>query len=146
MALPQDDRDLIREFEQETLDLAAFHHADHVRLARAYLLRYSLMQVLARFPNSLKTLATRKGHPEIYHETITCAYIVLIHDRMQRGSGGDDWASFSRANPDLLNWAEPILNRYYSPETLKSEKARGAFVVPDRDLDAPQVSRRCSGS
>ena len=146
MPIPHDDDDLMREFEQETLDLDAFRHADHVRLAWAYLSHYSLIHVLARITKAHKRLASHRGHPEIYHETITCAYIVLIYERMQRGNNGEDWASFSLANPDLLDWNEPILNRYYTSATLKSDRARRAFVVPDRDLSDRPISQSRSGS
>jgi len=40
--------------------------------------------------------------------------------------------SFAQTNPELLVWKNGILNRYYQPETLKSDLARSVFVFPDK--------------
>ena len=62
-----------------------------------------------------------------YHETITYAFMFLIHERVRRG-GAETFDAFASANADLFG---PILQRYYRPETLASELARASFVMPD---------------
>jgi hypothetical protein len=125
------DADFIRSFEDCTLPNSAFHHRDHVRLGWLYLRRHPPLEALARFADGLKRFATANGHPGLYHETITWAYLLLIHERMARG-GEPTWEEFAARNPDLLVWKPSILERYYAPETLGSELARRIFVMPDR--------------
>ncbi len=115
--------ELIRRFENNVIRGDSFHHADHVRLAFAYLSQYPVLEALQKFANALKRFATAHGKTQLYNETITYAYFFLIQERMAR-SEGTEWEEFSRQNPDLLTWKDGILNRYYRETTLKSELAR----------------------
>src|SRR5258706_12092144 len=81
-------------------------------------------EALARFAEGLRRFATFNGHPGLYHETITWAFLLLIRERMESGAAGGTWESFAAAHPDLLSWKPSVLNRYYRPETLGSELAR----------------------
>jgi hypothetical protein len=123
--------ELIRCFENDALPTDSFHHADHVRLAFAYLCRYPVLQALEKFASALKRFAAARGKTQLYNETITCAYLFLICERMARCEGVG-WEEFARDNSDLLIWKDGILSRYYQEETLKSELARHVFVLPDK--------------
>ena len=123
--------EFIRCFENDALPEDSFHHADHVRLAFAYLRKYPVLQALEKFASALKRFAAARGKTQIYNETITCAYFFLIRERMARSEGGS-WEEFARQNPDLLIWKDGILSRYYQETTLKSELARNVFVLPDK--------------
>jgi hypothetical protein len=125
---------LIRCFENGAPPGDSFHHADHVRLAFAYLSQYPVLQALEKFASALKRFAAARGKTQLYNETNTCAYFFLIRERMAR-SEGVDWEEFARENPDLLVWKDGILSRYYREGTLKSDLARRAFVLPDRCLE-----------
>ncbi len=124
------EREFIERFEACTLPEDAFHHGDHVRLAYLYLRDLPPLDALARFTTGLKRFATSLGKPDRYHETITWAYLLLIHERLQRAPA-DNFESFARANPDLLAWRPSVLDAYYQPGTLGSDLARRAFVMPD---------------
>ena len=50
---------------------------------------------------------------------------------MARG-GSQSWQQFSVNNPDLLVSRNGILARYYSESTLRSDLARGVFLLPDK--------------
>jgi hypothetical protein len=126
--------ELILRFESDTLPDDSFHHADHVRLAFAYLSRYPVLQALERFASALKRFADARGKTQLYNETVTCAYFFLIRERMARGEGAE-WDEFSSRNPDLLLWKGGILSRYYHEATLKSDLARTVFVLPDKHSD-----------
>jgi hypothetical protein len=126
--------DLITEFESGAVPPESFHHADHVQLAFEYLSRYPLLEALTRFCAALKSFATAHGKAMLYHETITWAYLFLIHERMARANGSQTWAQFSEANPDLLLWKGGVLTMLYRPETIRSELARNIFILPDRVL------------
>ena len=125
------DEEFARAFEDLTLPNSAFHHRDHVRLAWIYLRRHPALEALARFTEGLRRFAAFHGHPGLYHETITWAYVLLVQERRQ--DGARDWPAFAAANPDLMAWKPSLLeDRYYRTETLWSERARRAFVWPDR--------------
>jgi hypothetical protein len=125
------DEELILRFESNAVPEGSFHHADHVRLAFAYLRRYPVPRALERFATALKHFAEARGKSQLYHETITCSYFFLIRERMAR-CDGVEWEDFARRNPDLLIWKDGILTRYYHKATLKSDLARTVFVFPDK--------------
>ena len=124
---------LIHGFEMDSLS-GEFHHADHVRLAFAYLSLYPPMEALEKFTAGLRRFAAARGKAGLYHETITHAYFFLIRERMARDSA-IDWDEFARQNPDLLGWKPGILERYYRESTLTSELARSVFVFPDKGVE-----------
>ena len=126
------DQELINRFESGTVPENGFHHADHVRLAFAYLREYSPLDALQRFSAALKQFAASHGKTQLYNETITWAYFFLIRERMVRFATEIDWEEFASRNPDLLIWKNGILNRYYQDATLKSDLARSVFIFPDK--------------
>jgi len=123
--------DLIRRFESDLVPEECFHHADHVRLAFAYLGEYPVLSALEKFARALKRFAAARGKTQLYNETITCAYLFLIQERMARCVAAN-WEEFASQNSDLLIWKGGILNRYYCEATLKSDLARKVFVLPDK--------------
>jgi hypothetical protein len=125
--------ELIRCFENDAVPEDSFRHADHVRLAFAYLCEYPVLQALEKFASALKRFAAARGKTQLYNETITCAYFFLIREGMARCEVAD-WEEFARRNPDLLVWKDGILSRYYREATLKSDLARRVFVLPDKCL------------
>jgi hypothetical protein len=125
------DWDFVDAFEPCAIPSGDFRHADHVRLAWIYLREHPLLEAIERFTTSLQRFATHHGVPGLYHETITWAYLLIIHERMQRDDSPKDWESFRAANRDLFNWKPSVLDRYYAPGTLKSALARRTFVLPD---------------
>ncbi|HVI08802.1 MAG TPA: hypothetical protein VND65_10960 [Candidatus Binatia bacterium] len=127
-----ENQEIIARFESG-IPPESFHHEDHVRLAYAYLREYPVLVALEKFAGALKAFAAACGKTQLYHETITCAYFFLIHERMAR-DGSLDWDDFARCNSDLLTWKNGVLGRYYLDATLKSELARRVFVLPDRSV------------
>lgn len=126
-----DEEQLVQAFEAGRVPDGSFGHAEHVRVAWWYLGRYPLAEALGRFSGALRAFAAAQGQPGRYHETVTVAYLLLIHERLA-GCAGESWAAFAGRNPDLLAWQPSVLDRYYRPETLASERARQTFVMPDR--------------
>ena len=123
--------EIIARFEADAVPEDSFHHADHVRLAFAYLSQFPPLEALAKFCTALKRFATARGKPDRYHETITHAYFFLIRERMARCAVAD-WDDFARANSDLLAWKNGILTRYYHDANLHSDLARTVFLFPDK--------------
>jgi hypothetical protein len=131
-ALADADRRLLEGFEVASLPEGSFHHREHVRVAWLYLRKLPPAAALDRFATGLKHYAAAKGRTGLYHETITWAYLLLIRERMERGGAGENFEEFASRNPDLLAWKPSILDFYYSAETLSSDLARRAFLMPDR--------------
>ena len=127
------DEAFVDAFLQCTLPAELFHHADHVRLGWLMLRQEKWPGALPRFCDGLKRYATSLGQTGLYHETITVAYLLLIHERQAREEAAS-FPEFAAKNPDLLGWRPSVLDRYYRKETLDSGLARRTFVLPDRLL------------
>jgi hypothetical protein len=123
--------ELIEPFESGASASDPFHHADHVRLAFAYLSENPPLKALEKFASAVKRFATARGKPQLYHETITHAYFFLIRERMARTKPGS-WDDFVARNTDLLQWKGGLLSRYYDASTLESNLAREVFLFPDK--------------
>jgi hypothetical protein len=126
--------ELIKQFEDGTTPADTFHHADHVRLAFEYACRYTVLESLEKFSAALKRFAAVQGKAQLYHETITWAYLLLIRERMARARRAQTWEEFAERNPDLLIWKGRVLTTLYRPETLDSDLARHIFILPDQGL------------
>lgn len=128
--------ELIAAFEAGSIANTDFHHANHVRMAWSYLREYGFPGGAERFVTALQRFALAHGKPQLYHATITWAYLVTINDRMEHGAGS--WEEFAAGHPDLLTWKPSIIDSLYRPETIASEHAKRVFVLPNRLL--PQES------
>lgn len=126
------DDDFLAHLEACTLPEDRFHHADHIHAAWLYLTRFPAPDAIARFSRALRAYAASLGKPNRYHETITWAYLLLINERIRRTESIATWDQFAAAHPDLFNWKNSILLRYYREDTLHSDLARRVFVMPDR--------------
>ena len=131
---------LIRQLEDCTLPAAAFSHRAHMQAGFAYLQRHGYAGALSAMARALTRFAAHYGKQGLYHETITAAFLALIHERMAAdliargnvielaGARALDWEDFAARHPDLF--APDLLARYYSKETLRSDLARHCFVLP----------------
>jgi hypothetical protein len=126
------DQELMDQFDRGTLPNECFHHREHIRVAFLYLSRYPALEALQLFSKALQKFAAAHGKPQLYHETITWAFMFLIRERMARSETPPTWDEFSRNNADLLAWESRPLSRYYREETLASELARAVFIFPDK--------------
>jgi hypothetical protein len=111
--------------------LPSLSHDAHVRYAWLVLQRAPLLTALEEIRRGLLAFAAAKGKPEVFHETITWAFILLIHERIQRGHGGKDWREFLVQNADLREGLT-ALHELYDADVLDSELARHTFVLPAR--------------
>jgi hypothetical protein len=117
----------IHSFETGTLDPAQFPHSEHVRIGYEMLGRYPFGEAISRFSSGLKKLAAKVGKPEIYHETITVAFLALINER-RASHPGETWSEFKVRNADLFD--KRCLEKWYGAEQLGSDLARRTFCLP----------------
>ena len=128
---PEDVR-LVAGFENGTAP--GFSHDDHIRVAWLYLQEMPLTSAIDRFREGAKAFARSKGKPEVYNETMTWAYMILVAERIARCCDPSSWERFMERSQDLLEPKHAVLKRYYREETLFSDFARRVVVLPDRAL------------
>lgn len=122
---------LVRAFENATIDPEQFHHRQHLYVAWCYLRSLPPEQAVARYVHHLRKLAEALGVPRKFHATITWAYVVLLHDAMERSPDLDFDALLAR-NPALLDHEGGALYEHYDRRQLESDEARSRFVLPRR--------------
>jgi hypothetical protein len=122
----------LRKFESCRVSPGEFHHEQHIYLAWLYLQELPFVKVLSRYPEAIKRFASHFGAENLYHETITFAYLFLINERIQEEGSGKEWGDFRRVNEDLFAADQAAIKKYYSVERLFSDVARTSFVMPDK--------------
>jgi hypothetical protein len=125
--------EFVEQFEAATL--SEFHHQEHVWIAWIYIRDYPGIEALQRFCKNIKQFAAARGEHNLYHETITWAYFLLIQERVQKNKNAS-WEVFMAQNQDLFDWKNSILKKYYTDKTLKSDLARSVFLFPELPLSA----------
>ena len=118
----------IRRVESGRIDPAQFPHSEHVRIGYEMLGRYPFGETVSRFSRGLKLLAAKAGKPQIYHETITVAFLALINERRAAGAG-ETWSEFKKNNADLFD--KRCLEKWYGAEQLGTDLARRTFCLPN---------------
>jgi hypothetical protein len=121
------DAEFLSAFEDTTLE--PFHHRDHLRVTFLYLCQFGEQETKERLAAAILRYAAARNASEKYHQTITLAWIRLVATASKTVQ---DFDAMLEAYPDLLD--KNLLERYYSPELLKSSEARAQWVEPDRDL------------
>ena len=121
----------IEQLEMGEIDAGSFDHESHVYMGWLYVGEFGATRAIEKFTAALKRLVIKLGVPGKYHDTITWFYLLVIAERRMK-SGGDDWTTFRRDNPDLFSRNDNVLSRFYSRELLGSDEARNGFVLPDR--------------
>lgn len=117
----------IRAFEAGEVDPANFPHSEHVRLGFEMLRRFPFGETISRFSGGLKLLAAKAGKPEIYHETVTVAFLALINERCALAPA-QGWEAFRARNADLFD--KRCLEKWYGADELGSDLARQTFCLP----------------
>jgi len=125
------ERRLLGDFDAGRMPAGGFDHRAHVHVAWMYLSLFPPARAIERFAAALRRFARAQGNPDLYNETVTWAYLLLIRERMAAGSA-ESFDVFAARNPDLLRRAPSVLERYYAPSTLESPLGRRVFRFPDR--------------
>ena len=126
------DNEFLAAFEACTLE--EFHHRDHVKVAYLYLRRHSLDDAIAKVRNGLQALAAAWGAPvddleKGYHETMTQAWVRLVHLALHDRVASESADAFCDQQPNLMQ--KTYLRSFYSRERLTTWEAKRGFVEPD---------------
>jgi hypothetical protein len=119
------DQDFIDAFNAGQLEPAGFDHRAHLRAAFLLLRQAPFLEACMAMRDGLQKLAARLGKPDLYHETVTVAFMALVAERMTTG----EWESFIAQHPALCE--RGLLDAYYSKSLLASGAARKTFAMPD---------------
>ena len=119
----------------EACTLKEFHHRDHVKVAYLYLRRHPLDDAIAKVRTGLQALAVAWGAPvddleRGYHETMTQAWVRLVHLALRDGGVSESADAFCDQQPNLMQ--KTYLQSFYSRERLTTWEAKRGFVEPDR--------------
>ncbi len=127
-SLALDDDAFLATFERGEFGGDAFPHTAHLRMAWLYVTRLGAEAAIDRAAGGIRNLAKANGKPNLYHDTLTRAWVYLVADAITRTpSAGFD--EFLAHNPRLLD--KRLLLEYYSPDLLSSALARATWIAPD---------------
>jgi len=124
------DRCLQAAFESATLDMQAFHHREHVRLAYIYLASNGVSAAANKIRTGLLNMLVQNGIDQSqYHETLTMAWMQEIKHYMFLSPDTPSSEAFIDQNPGLLD--KEMMFFHYSREVINQDKSRAEFVSPD---------------
>jgi hypothetical protein len=139
-----DDAEFLATFEACRWPLERWHHCDHVKLAYLYLRRHPLDEAAARLRAGIQAHNAAHAIPESltsgYHETMTQAWLRLVHVILCEYGPADTADAFCDAHPELLE--KKTLRLFYSRERFLSAEAKVTFVEPDL-APLPRSPRPC---
>ena len=127
------DDKLQQAFEDCTLPLAAWTHRAHVRMAFLYASQHLPADSLERMRTSIQKYNASRQIPESlergYHETITVAFMRLVHHAIRQTGPFVTSEVFCERHPELLE--KSVLSQYYTKDRLRTAEAKRQFVEPD---------------
>ena len=122
------DQEFIDAFTAGQLPPAGFDHRAHLRAAFLLLRSQPFLEACIAMRDGLQALAGKLGKPDLYHETVTVAFMALVAERVSAESAS--WDGFIARHPELCE--RGLLESYYSTALLASGAARKTFAMPDR--------------
>ena len=123
------DDEFVTAFEECTISPAAFHHADHVRLAWIYAGRYDAEGAEEKLLAGIRRFAAKAGVPEKFQYTTTVAWSRLVAASRKNSKAENTFGEWIANHPEFLDRRR--LEKYYSEDKLLGEPARTTWVPPD---------------
>jgi len=128
-----DDDAFLARFEDGTWPAGQWRHREHLKVAYLYVTRHPLADAIDRMRAGVRALnashGTIDGPDSGYHETLTQAWMHLVHLAVQAHGPQANADAFVDAHPELL--VKQAVLRFYSRERIRSAAARQGFVAPD---------------
>ncbi|MEY2410865.1 MAG: hypothetical protein QOF48_3535 [Verrucomicrobiota bacterium] len=127
------DDEHLRRFEDRSLPIDSWNHRAHLKVAYLYLNQFSFDDALDRLRAGIRAYNAAHNIPESltsgYHETITCAWLQLVHTTLQQFGPASSADAFLDAQSQLTQ--KRILLLFYSRDRIMSAEAKTSFVAPD---------------
>ncbi len=123
----------LKAFEDCTLPSEQWKHRAHLKVAYLYLRASTFDEALAKARRNIQRYNAATNTPENlergYHETMTVAWLRLVHDALCESEPASSADEFLEREIQLLN--SKALHLFYSREQLISWQAKAEFVEPD---------------
>ena len=127
-----DDEHLSR-FEDQSLPREVWHHRAHLKVAYLYLTRFPFEEALRKMRAGVKAYNAANGIADTptggYHETMTQAWLQLVHTTLCQFGPADSADAFFDAQTQLNE--KRVLRLFYSRDRMMSAEAKAAFLAPD---------------
>ena len=127
------DEAFLKAFEDCTLPFEQWRHRAHIKVAYLYLRQLPYEQALSKIRESIKRYNAATNTPETlergYHETITVAWMRLVHFTLGEYGPAATADEFLDAQEELLN--RKALRFFYTRDHLYSGRAKAEWVEPD---------------
>ncbi len=133
--------EILRKFENATIGRDDWKHAEHMVVALFYLRDHDLETATAKMRSGILNLLIKGFEVDLskempFHETITVFWMRLVYDYL-KSSNGDSLLDKANELADFYDKDYPL--RFYSRELLFSDRAREAYVEPDREANAKDM-------
>jgi hypothetical protein len=127
------DDELLQQFEHCTFPFDEWIHRAHVKVAYLYLTHHPFELALEKMRSGIRAFnAANKVPDELtrgYHETMTAAWLRIIHATIQIYGPASSADEFVDGQPQLRE--KKNLRLFYSPDLIMSPLAKREFVEPD---------------
>ena len=120
-------------FESCSIPLAQWNHRAHLTVAYLLLREHGLEEATDRMCRGVQRYNAANNIRQTptggYHETLTIAWMRILHTTMGAYGPADGPDSFFEQHPHLLS--KVLLRLFYSRERIMSDEARRGWVEPD---------------
>ncbi len=123
------DKSFLSAFENSTLDVSAFRHREHLRLAYVLLVLNDVKTAHFKVRVGLRRLLHENAVSSEYHETLTLAWMQAVKHFMFLTESASCFEHFIEQNEILLD--KEIMFTHYSRSLIADEKSRREFIPPD---------------
>ena len=142
------DDEYLRRFEDQSLQLDLWHHRAHLKVAYLYLTRFPFEGALHRLRSGIRAYNAAHSIADSltsgYHETMTCAWLQLVHTTLCQFGPAASADAFFDAHTQLNEKRTLLL--FYSRDRIMSPEAKSSFMPPDlAPLPQPVKSNERSG-
>ena len=114
--------------EAGTLPPVEFGHRGHLKAGFLYLKRHDFPGACVAMKATLKSFAAAQGKMNVYHETVTVAYLALVAERLVEERPEIDFDHFLERYPELLS--QEFFERYYPRGVLDDPGSKATFMLP----------------
>ena len=127
------DEEFLRHFENQAIPFDQWCHRAHLKIAYLYLSRFPFDEALLRMRAGVR--AYNAAHNVVdsptsgYHETITQAWLQLVHTTLQQFGQAESANDFLDAQSQLGQ--KRVILLFYSRDRIMSAEAKASFIPPD---------------
>jgi N-acetylglutamate synthase-like GNAT family acetyltransferase len=123
----------LRAFETQSIPLALWNHRSHLKVAYLFLNLHPFAEALQRMRSGVRAYNSANGIQDTptggYHETMTCAWLQLVHTTLRQFGPAATADAFLDAQSQLGQKRNLLL--FYSRDRIMSAEAKSTFVEPD---------------